>query len=159
MPSVRTTGNHAACESKVPPCPGVAPMIATGSLLLAMLEGDELFGVDVERRAVVWRRSVGESGPLVMTADDKAAYVATNAGRLTRVLLSDGRLDWERPLAGKLSEPTVDGDRLFVGSDSTPPSFWSLDVGTGKDRSRPWRGRVFGGPLAPEPDIGIGPPV
>ena len=124
-----------------------APMIATGSLLLAMLEGDELFGVDVERRAVVWRRSVGESGPLVMTADDKAAYVATNAGRLTRVLLSDGRLDWERPLAGKLSEPTVDGDRLFVGSDSTPPSFWSLDVGTGKDRSRPWRGRVFGGEI------------
>ena len=80
-----------------------------------------------------------------MTADAQAAYVATKAGRVTRVLLSDGSLHWERQLVGELSEPTVDGDRLFVGSDSTPPSFWSLDVGTGKDKSRPWRGRVFGG--------------
>ena len=122
-----------------------APMIATGSLLLAMLEGDELFGIDVEKRAVAWRRSVGESGPLRMTADDRAAYVATNAGRVTRVELSDGEIGWERPLSGELSEPVVDGDRLFVGSNSKPPFFWSLDVQTGKDRARPWRGRVFGG--------------
>jgi outer membrane protein assembly factor BamB len=122
-----------------------APMIATGSLLLAMLDGDELFGVDVERRAVVWRRSVGESGPLLMTADDHAAYVATSAGRVTRFQLSDGSPSWERQLAGELSEPTVDGDRLFVGSNATNGSFWSLDVRTGKDRARPWRGGVFGG--------------
>ena len=122
-----------------------APLIATGSLLLAMLDGDELFGVDVERRAVVWRRSVGESGPLLMTADGQAAYVATNAGRVSRVQLSDGSLGWERPLSGELSEPAVDGDRLFVGSNATNGSFWSLDVGTGKDRSRPWRAGVFGG--------------
>jgi outer membrane protein assembly factor BamB len=123
-----------------------APMIATGSLLLAMLEGDELFGVDVEKRAVAWRRSVGESGPLQMTADDQAVYVATNAGRVTRVLLSDGSLDWESPLSGELSEPAVDGDRLFVGSNSTPPTFWSLDVRTGKEKWK-WRGGVFGLPV------------
>jgi outer membrane protein assembly factor BamB len=122
-----------------------APMIATGSLLLAMLEGDELFGIDIEKRAVVWRRSVGESGPLLMTADDRAAYVATNAGRVTRILLSDGSHDWERPLEGELSEPLVDGDRLFVGSNATCGSFWSLVVRRGKDKARPWRGRVFGG--------------
>jgi outer membrane protein assembly factor BamB len=122
-----------------------APMIAAGSLLLAMLEGDELFGVDVERRVVVWRRSVGESGPLLMTADAQAAYVATNAGRVTRIQLSDGSPSWERQLAGELSEPTVDGDRLFVGSNATWGSFWSLDVRTGKDKARPWRGGVFGG--------------
>jgi len=124
-----------------------APMIATGSLLLAMLDGDELFGIDVERQAVVWRRSVGESGPLLMTADDEAAYVATNAGRVTRVRLSNGELLWERQLSGELSEPTVDGDRLFVGSNATLGSFWSLDVRTRKDRARPWRGGVFGGPV------------
>jgi outer membrane protein assembly factor BamB len=122
-----------------------APMIATGSLLLAMLEGDELVGVDVEKRAVVWRRSVGESGPLRMTADDQAAYVTTNTGRVTRIRLSDGSPEKERQLAGVLSEPTVDGDRLFVGSDATGGSFWSLDVRTLKDKSRAWRGGVFGG--------------
>ena len=122
-----------------------APMIATGSLLLAMLEGDELFGIDVEKRAVVWRRSVGESGPLQMTADDQAAYVATSAGRVTRIRLSDGSIEQERQLTGELSEPAVDGDRLFVGSDATGGSFWSLDGRTLEDRSRPWRGRIFGG--------------
>ena len=30
VPSVRSTGSHAACESAVPPCPGVAPISATG---------------------------------------------------------------------------------------------------------------------------------
>ena len=80
-----------------------------------------------------------------MTADDQAAYVATNAGRVTRVELSDGSLGWERQLSGELSEPAVDGDRLFVGSDATHGSFWSLDVRTGNDKSNSWRGRVFGG--------------
>ena len=79
-----------------------------------------------------------------MTADDQAAYVATNAGRVIRVLLSDGSFHWERQLSGELSEPAVDGDRLFVGSDATNGSFWSLDVRTGKDKSNSWRGRVFG---------------
>jgi hypothetical protein len=50
-----------------------------GPLLLAMLEGDELTAIDVERHAVAWRRSVGESGPLLMTADDQAVYIATAA--------------------------------------------------------------------------------
>ena len=86
-----------------------------------------------------------------MTADEKAAYVATNAGRVTRVLLADGSLHWERQLVGELSEPTVDGERLFVGSNATNGSFWSLDVGTGKDKSRPWRGRVFGGEVVGAP--------
>jgi outer membrane protein assembly factor BamB len=121
-----------------------APMIAAGPLLLAMLEGDELFGVDVEKRAVVWRRSIGESGPLLMTADDQAVYVATNAGRVTRVQLADGSIAWESPLSGELSEPAVDGDRLFVGSNSTPASFWSLDARTGKEKWK-WQGGVFGG--------------
>jgi len=123
-----------------------APMIATGSLLLAMLDGDELFGIDVEKRAVVWRRSVGESGPLLMTADDQAAYIVTNAGRVTQVQLSDGTLRWEHKLSGPLGEPAVDGGELFVGSTSNPPRFWSLDTRRKKEKWK-WEGGVFGLPV------------
>ena len=123
-----------------------APLIARGSLLLAMLEGDQLVAVDVERRAVAWSRSVGESGPLRMTADDQAAYVATGAGRISRILLSDGSMPWERSLAGVLSEPAVDRDRVFVGSDDEGGSLWCLDVRDGKQRWK-WQGGVFGGPV------------
>jgi len=123
-----------------------APMIAAGSLLLAMLDGDELFGIDVERRAVVWRRSVGESGPLLMTADDQAAYVVTNAGRVTQVQLSDGTLQWEHQLSGELTEPAADGGELFVGSKTSPPRFWSLDARRKKEKWK-WEGGVFGLPV------------
>jgi hypothetical protein len=121
-----------------------APMVAQGSLLLAMLEGDELFAINLDRHEVVWRRSVGESGPLVVAADPEAAYVATNAGRVVRVALSNGDPLWESRLAGELSEPTIDGDRLFVGSNADLGSLWSLDKRTGKVKWT-WGGKVFGG--------------
>ncbi len=121
-----------------------APMVAAGSLLLAMLEGDELFAIHLDHHEVAWRRSVGESGPLVVAADAKAAYVATNAGRVVRVALSDGVIQWESRLAGVLSEPTIDGDRLFVGSDADHGSLWSLDIRTGQEKWA-WRGKIFGG--------------
>lgn len=121
------------------------PMIARGPLLLAMLEGDELAAINVEQRTVAWRRSVGESGPVFMTTDDEAIYIATAAGRVSRHLLSNGSTQWERPLSGELSQPTVDRELLLVGSDANRGSLWGLDSQTGKDRWVPWRGRIFGG--------------
>jgi outer membrane protein assembly factor BamB len=120
------------------------PMVAQGSLLLAMLEGDQLLAIHLDRHEVAWRRSVGESGPLVVTADAEAAYVATNAGRVMRVALSDGVILWEQRLAGELSQPTIDGDRLFVGSNADLGSLWSLDRRSG-DVKWAWRGKIFGG--------------
>jgi hypothetical protein len=50
----------------------------------------------------------------------------------------------ESRLAGELSEPTIDGDRLFVGSNADLGSLWSLDKRTGKVKWT-WGGKVFGG--------------
>lgn len=111
-----------------------APMIARGGLLLAMLEGDDLIAVNLERRSIAWRRSVGESGPLFLTTDDQAVYVATTAGNVSRIPLSGGSPDWERRLSTELSEPTVDGGQLFVGSSANLGSLWALDVRNGKDK-------------------------
>ena len=102
------------------------PMIARGALLLAMLEGDELIAVNLDRRSIAWKRSIGESGPLFLTADDQAAYIVTVAGRVSRVLLSDGSIQWEQQLSGSLTEPIVDTGQLFVGSSRG--LLWALDV-------------------------------
>ena len=122
-----------------------APMLAQGSLLLALLEGDELAAIDLQRHDVAWRRSIGESGSVLMTADAEAAYLTTEAGRVMRVILSDGKIAWEQKLEGRLSAPAIDGDRLFVGSDAERGSLWALEARTGETK---WRqNRVIGGPV------------
>ncbi len=121
-----------------------APMLARGSLVLALLEGDELIAFDIDRRQVAWRRSIGKSGQVLMTADDKAAYLATAGSRAMRVMLADGELKWESRLEGELTEPTVDRDRLFVGSDANRGSLWALNVETGRAEWA-WRNGVFAG--------------
>jgi outer membrane protein assembly factor BamB len=127
-----------------------APMLARGALLLALLDGDELLAVDLGRRQIAWRRSIGESGPVLMMADDQAAYLVTAGSRAMRVMLKDGSLPWERQLQGELSEPTVDRGRLYVGANTTPGLLWALDAETGNDRWM-WDGRVLAGAV-----VGIG---
>jgi outer membrane protein assembly factor BamB len=121
-----------------------APMIAQGALLLAVLEGDELVAIHLDRHQIAWRRSIGESGPLSLAADEEAVYVATAGSRIMRVQLDDGDIEWERRLAGELTEPVVDRDRVFVGSNANLGSFWSIDVRSGKP-SWAHRGKIFGG--------------
>ena len=108
------------------------PMIVRGALLLAMLEGDELIAVDLEHRNIAWKRSVGESGPLFVAADEQAVYVVTAAGRVSRIPLSGGSPKWERSLTGELTEPTVDRGLIFVGSKQG--ALWALDTQNGRNR-------------------------
>lgn len=121
-----------------------APMLARGPLVLALLEGGDLVAIDVVGRQVVWRRSIGEPGPVRMTADDRAAYLVTAGSRAIRVMLANGDLAWERRLMGELSEPTVDRGSVFVGSNHMLGSLWALDAETGKDQWV-WERGVFGG--------------
>jgi outer membrane protein assembly factor BamB len=126
-----------------------APMIARGRLLVALLEGDLLIAVNLDSREVVWRRPIGESGPVLMSADDEAVYLTTAASRALRVNLVDGALVWEQQLQGELTEPTIDRDRVFVGSNAYLGSLWSLHAKTGKED---WRyggrqSRIFGGAI------------
>ena len=124
-----------------------APMLVRGRLLIALLEGDDLVAVDVDSQQVAWRRAIGESGPVLFTANDEAIFLSTAASRVVRVDLADGAYAWERQLEGELSEPTVDRNRVFVGSNATLGSLWSLNADSGKEE---WRyggrnARIFGG--------------
>jgi len=125
-----------------------APMIARGSLLIVLLEGGELIAFDVAQRKIAWRSSIGESGEVLMTADDHAAYLTTAGSKVLRIMLADGSKTWDRELEGQLSEPMVDRGRLFVGSNNNLGALWSLDAETGRTRWE-WnrRGSVFGGAI------------
>jgi outer membrane protein assembly factor BamB len=128
-----------------------APMLASGNLLVTLLEGNELVAIDVGRRQIAWRHAIGESDSVLMTADEQAVYLVMSGSRVQRVLLADGSRHWERRLEGELSEPTVDRGRLYVGSDANRGSLWALDVETGRDRGCDrcwkWSGGVIGGPV------------
>ena len=124
--------------------PAGTQMIAQGPLLLTVLEGGELVAVHLQRREVAWRRSLGATDRVSITADAEAAYLVTSGSRAMSINLSDGSLRWERTLDGELSEPVVDRDRVFIGS--TTKSLWSLDARTGKDGWK-WTGQIFGGTI------------
>jgi len=124
------------------------PMISRGALLLALTGADQLVAFDLDRRHVVWQRAIGESGRVFMTADDHAVYIAAESGRATRINLADGSTAWDRRLDGVLSQPTIDRDRLILGSDpqnerAVRGSLWALDAKSGLDK---WH--VEGGFLA-----------
>lgn len=120
-----------------------APMLLRGTLLVALTEPDELIALRIDTREIVWRTVVGESGPVLMNADDRAVYL-TSGGRVMSVLLADGAIAWRRELVANasLSEPSVGEDRVFVGS--TTDSFWALDPESGRDEWT-WSRRIFGG--------------
>lgn len=125
--------------------PARTRMLTQDALLVTALEGGELIAVHLDRREVLWRRSIGTSDLVSLAADTAAVYFATADSRIVSVNLSDGTDRWNRALTGGLSELVVDRDRLFVGS--TTRSFWSLDARTGKDKSWQWNGIIFGGAI------------
>lgn len=118
-----------------------APMLRRGSLLIALTDPDELVAVRIDTREIVWRQTVGETGPVLMEADDRAVYLSAGS-RLRAVSLVDGSVLWERRLDGTLGAPALGDGRVFVGSDAR--WFWALDPESGRDKWV-WRGRMFGG--------------
>jgi outer membrane protein assembly factor BamB len=84
-----------------------------------------------------------------MNADDRAVYLASAAGIVTRVMLADGTIDWsvepERGVASTdraLSEPAFARDRVLVGSRTQ--AFIALDPESGQIRWN-WTYRHIGG--------------
>jgi outer membrane protein assembly factor BamB len=125
------------------------PLLLQGDHLLALTEANDLVAVNVATRAEAWRRPLTETGAVRMRADDRAVYLASAAGTLTRVRLADGAIDWavepERGLAAtsrELSEPAIARDRVLVGS--TSQSFLAIDPESGATRWH-WTYRHIGG--------------
>ena len=124
-----------------------APMLLRGNLLVALTAPDVLIAIRTDTREVAWRRPIGESGGVLMDADTRAIYLTTERGRVMRVNLADGSLQWDRTLAAdvKLSAPGIGGGLVLVGS--TTNALWALDSDNGKNKWAWPPHRFFGGDI------------
>lgn len=126
--------------------PPRAELLLRGTLLIVLVEPDLLLGVRTDSHAVAWRRPIGERAAAALTADGKAVYVATASGRVLRILLSDGSVEWERMLSDNaLSQPSLAEDRVLVGTRTgSSRAFFALDGDSG-DVEWVWDARRMGG--------------
>jgi len=119
--------------------PIMAPLTLQSGVLLTLVEPGEIRAFRATDGQETWRRSLGSrSGPVAWTADETSVCVSWG-GRLFRVALSDGAIQWDRELSGVLSRPTIAGNRVFVGS--TDNTFYALHMETGR---LAWRWRSGG---------------
>jgi outer membrane protein assembly factor BamB len=124
-----------------------APMMLRGNLLLLLTMPDVLVALRTDTREVAWRRPLGETGAVLMDADQQAVYASTEHGHVMRIDIADGAIKWDRPLVSDatLSPPGVHGDRLFVGSSTN--ALWGLDTEDGENKWHWPAGKFFGGDI------------
>ena len=131
---------------------------AVGQLMKLDPRADEAAGED----PLVWSFFDNDARPggiwSTPAVVDGVVYVGTNAGRLVAVDATDGRLLWEKKLAGPLwaSPSVVDGVLLMGDCDGAfhaydvsdpgadPPLLWTLELG-GCIEATPaiWEGRIL----------------
>jgi outer membrane protein assembly factor BamB len=113
-----------------------APLALQGDRLIALVEPDEVRAVRTSDGQELWRRSLGGSPGPAAIATDATSVCISMGGRLLRLALADGALQWQRDLPGMLSPPTLTNDRVFVGS--TDNTFYAFHPETGRVAWR-WR--------------------
>ena len=122
----------------------MARMVVTPTLLLVLLNPDEVWAIEPETGDQVFRTELGgTAGAVGMQADATHVYVSASGARVVAVALETGRVRWTRQLAGTISAPAVGRDRVFVGS--TDNHLYALDADSGKIEWRyPAGGDVIG---------------
>ena len=117
----------------------MAPMSLVQDVLVVLVAPDEIWAFRPSDGQRLWGRSLGGSvGPASMAVDATGIYIAIGA-RLVRVMLADGTVRWDHTLPGRLSNPALARDRVFVGS--TANDFYAFESDTG---TLAWKWR-FGG--------------
>ncbi|HEU5108794.1 MAG TPA: PQQ-binding-like beta-propeller repeat protein [Micromonosporaceae bacterium] len=104
--------------------------------------GEESFtgvaAMDAATGVVRWERRVAGAGLTSPTVAGGSVLIGYDTG-VARLRLADGRLMWRTDLPGRVSSPTADGTRVFVG-DTGGTGLTALNLRTGQ---RLWR-RVGG---------------
>ena len=131
-----------------------------GSTVFVRAKG-AVYALNVGTGQVLWRKHIGtdwtgDPKPITSAADSDVLISIPEQGKLQRLALIDGAIVWETKFAGRIIEPAIDGDDIFVSiaggktasGDVSPGEVFCLDVATGQSR---W-GRKFPQPI----DVGPG---
>jgi outer membrane protein assembly factor BamB len=130
-----------------------APVVSGGLLLFACTDS-HCYGVDPKSGETKWRFKAG--GPLAMgvAATESTVFFGSLDGWLYAVDIQTGALRWRAGRGiGIRCTPAVQGDRVYVGFDSSSgnrnPDFYywglrSLDVATGAFRAKGYEIKVRG---------------
>lgn len=114
------------------------PLAALNGLLL-VAAGEAVHALRVADGTVAWR---AESGALTASLLAQDGWVIASSGtRLMALRGADGTIIWERDITGRIVQPSVEGDRLYL--PFADGRVQSLVLGTGLER---WTRRLGGAP-------------
>jgi outer membrane protein assembly factor BamB len=117
------------------------------SALVAMADNGLVIVVAAADGRTAWMRELGSPSRFAPALDAARAFVALDDGRLVALRLTDGNVEWEQKLEGKLNQPSVARDRVFVGTNTN--LLYALDSGNGR---LAWRWKAGGDVLGASAD-------
>jgi outer membrane protein assembly factor BamB len=112
-----------------------APLAVVASLdpsrvqgaLVAVAENGLVIAVAAADGRIIWMRELGAPSRSTPALDAARAFVTLDDGRVVALRLMDGNVEWEQKLEGKLNQPSVARDRVFVGTNTN--LLYALDNG------------------------------
>jgi outer membrane protein assembly factor BamB len=111
--------------------PAMAPMAASGDILVVLMAPDDVLAFRRTDGAMLWRTSMGgTAGAYTMAVDASAVYLTAPGGRVAALDVADGHKLWERALPGMLAQVAIARERVLVGS--TDNFLYALDAESGK---------------------------
>ncbi len=132
----------------------------TGATVVVRAKG-AVYALNAATGQVLWRKHIGtdwtgDPKPLMPTSDSDVLISIPEQGKILRLASVDGAVVWEAKFTGRIIEPSIDGDDIFVSiaggktasGEATPGEVFCLDVATGQAR---W-GKKFPQPI----DVGPG---
>ena len=121
--------------------PLLAPMVFHAGSLITVLERGDVIALQPADGREAWRQRVSTARPLSapVAGEGGTFYLTFDDGDVVALSAVDGATRWRQKLPGRLSEPAVAEDRVFVGS--TTNFLYALDA---EDGSIEWKWRTGG---------------
>jgi len=116
-----------------------APLTATAASIIAVAEKGLVVAFAPADGRTLWTRELGAVSRFAPAFDGMRAIFALEDSRLLALQLMDGRVEWEQKLDGKLNQPSLAHDRVFVGTNTN--SLYAMDNDNGRVA---WRWKTGG---------------
>jgi len=136
----------------------------TGTTVFVRAKG-AVYALNAATGQVLWRKHIGtdwtgDPKPLVPNSESDVLISIPEQGKIKRLAAIDGSIVWETKFTGRIIEPAIDGDDIFVSIAGgktaagavSPGEVFCLDASTGQTR---W-GKKFPQPIDVGPGGAIG---